>query len=217
MLEPLKNLLDQPWAYIAFQRAYGADRLRRLCLTKLDAKPGERILDIGCGPAYLLDYLPDVTYVGFDTEPRYLTYARERFGTRGQFILSRYDEAQRQAHAPFDGILLMGLLHHLPDEEARGLLDLLARSLAPGGRIVTLDPCFAPDQSAIARFMASNDRGEFVRNERGYRDLTSGLFGNIEARVMHNVCRVPSTEITMVLSAPTTPAFAGASHHAAAR
>jgi len=201
MLEQLKGMLNHPWAYIAFQRAYGADRLRRLCLTKLDARPGDKILDIGCGPAYLLDYLPEVTYIGFDTEPRYLSYARKRYGTRGRFILSKYDEVQRQEMPAFDGILLMGLLHHLPDGEARGLIGLLARSLAKGGRIVTLDPCFVDGQSRIAHFMASNDRGRFVRDEEGYRRLTAASFTGAQVSVLHDTCRVPSTEIIMTLLA----------------
>jgi SAM-dependent methyltransferase len=168
----------------------------------LDAQPGERILDIGCGPAYLLDDLPAVHYVGFDTDARYLAYARERYGHRGEFILSEYNETQRERHAPFDGILLMGLIHHLDDSQASDLLQLLAQSLTPNGRAITLDPCFTPDQSRIARFMARNDRGQFVRDELGYVSLVKRCFADVSQRVMHGICRVPSTEIVMVLRSP---------------
>src|SRR5215210_6260628 len=119
MISWLKKALDWPRAYLAFQYVYGANRLRKMSVDVLAAKAGERILDVGCGPAYLLDYLPEVTYVGFDIEPRYLDYARRRFGSRGEFVHARYDDGYRAKLAPFDGILLMGVLHHLDDAEAQ--------------------------------------------------------------------------------------------------
>jgi SAM-dependent methyltransferase len=202
MLGFLKEVLDAPWAYLAFQKAYGADRLRKRSVEILAPKAGERILDVGCGPAYLLDYLPDVEYVGFDIQAQYLAYARRRFGARGTFVLGHYDEQQRRQHGPFDAILLMGVMHHLNDAVAVELLGLLANSLKSGGRVVTLDPCFAADQSRIARFMASNDRGQHVRDASAYEKLARGVFAEVWPAVIHGACRVPSTEIIMKLTQP---------------
>ena len=47
---------------------------------------GDRILDIGCGPADLLSYLPQVEYIGFDANSKYISDAKRRYGNQGTFI-----------------------------------------------------------------------------------------------------------------------------------
>jgi SAM-dependent methyltransferase len=48
--------------------------------------PGEKVLDIGCGPGEILEYLPAVDYVGFDINPKYVEAVQKRFGGRGRFF-----------------------------------------------------------------------------------------------------------------------------------
>jgi SAM-dependent methyltransferase len=86
-LAPLHNFLRSPSLYVRWQRILGAYRLRQICLDDvLKLRAGERVLDIGCGPGYILDYMPKVDYVGFDTEPRYIEYAIEHYADRGRFV-----------------------------------------------------------------------------------------------------------------------------------
>jgi len=61
---PGLGVLSLPNAYIAVQRALGADRLRYICIDELRLTPGDVVLDVGCGPAYYLHKLPPgVKYV----------------------------------------------------------------------------------------------------------------------------------------------------------
>lgn len=197
-----KNLLSHTTAYLAVQRLFGADRLRRVCVDILAPRQGEHILDVGCGPAYILDYMPPITYHGFDTEQRYIDYARQKYADRGHFYCEPYTAEHAKRLEPFDGVMLMGLLHHLSDDMCHEVLDLIARSLKPGGRVVTLDPCFVDGQSAIARYVAAHDRGQFVRDEPSYAGLVERHFSGVERKVVHNVGRLPSTEIIMRLTGP---------------
>ena len=199
--------MTHPRVYLLIQHALGADRLRRLCVDKfVRPKPGERLLDLGCGPGYVLEYLSAVDYVGFDTEARYIDYARERYAGRGGFHCAVFSERHAETLEPFHAVLLFGLLHHLDDGEAGRLLGLLGRCLKPGGRIVTLDPCFTPDQSAIARYVAKSDRGRYVRTADAYDALVRPHFSAVSATVVHNVCRIPSTERIMLLGRPSRAA-----------
>ena len=200
----LSAVLSSPVVYIFLQRLAGADRLRRLCLERyVHLMPGEKVLDIGCGPGYILDFMPAVFFVGFDTERRYIDYARRRYGNRGQFHCTKFTEEHVRRHGPFDAVMLMGVLHHLNDTESRNLLGLLSKCLSEKGRIVALDPCFADNQLRIARWVAEHDRGEFVRTSEGYADLFAGLLTCRESVVVSNICRIPSTEIIHVLTRPT--------------
>jgi SAM-dependent methyltransferase len=45
-----------------------------------------RVLDIGCGPAYIVEYLRGATYFGFDINSRYIAYAQKIWKPR-KFLL----------------------------------------------------------------------------------------------------------------------------------
>src|SRR3981081_1149380 len=81
------SLLHSPSLYVAIQRALGADRLRRICLDEvLLLREGEHVLDFGCGPGYVLNYMPRVDCVGVDIDPRCIDYAKEHYSGRGRFV-----------------------------------------------------------------------------------------------------------------------------------
>ena len=134
--------------------------------------------------------------MGFDTEPRYIEYAREHYAGRGQFVCEHFAQAHVAKFKPFDAIMLFGIIHHVNDVKAEDLLGLLAKCLAPTGRVVTLDPCFTPlsEHGALDR---SGRPRRFVRNER-LRRLVAEQFGEVDARLQH-VGPVPSTELIMRL------------------
>ena len=179
------------------QRSLGADRIRRICLNDfLKLRPGERVLDIGCGPGYILDYMPRVDYVGFDTEPRYIEYAKKRFPDRGQFFCEHFDLEHVQKLALISMQSCCSGSYITSTTALRNtLLRLLAQVMSPKGRVVTADACFTPDQSYLARWVAKSDRGQFVRNVPAYRSLFSEYFEIVESTIFHNTGRIPSTEV----------------------
>ncbi len=202
LIDGLKNaVFDNPISYIYVQRMFGAHRHRKKCVDLLKPLENERVLDIGCGPAYVLDFMPKVEYVGYDTNEAQIRYARKKYGPNCEFYAEAFTSCCAKKHKPFDAVLLLGLLHHLSDVEALGLLDVLFDVLKPNGRIVSLDPCFTNDQSTISRFIGKNDRGNFVRYKEQYINLIGNRFGKVDAQVHHNVGRLPSTELFMLLEA----------------
>lgn len=200
MIATLRQLLGNVGLYIALQKAVGADRVRYRCLDDAELKPGERVLDVGCGPAYYVGRLPEVEYHGFDTSGRYIAYARDRFGDRGTFHCAVLT-ADHLAELPkFDAVLLFGLLHHLDDDECATLLDLAAQGLAPGGRVISVDPCLHPGQGRISRWMSENDRGEYVRTPEAFTGLAEASFGQVSGEILDTVSRVPSSHYMMRMS-----------------
>ncbi len=203
MLGIAKRLLSNVHLYVLLQKGLGADKLRYQCLDVLAAKPGDAVLDVGCGPAYYLDKLGDVRYFGFDTEPRYIEHAQNRWGSdQVQFRCATFTEADLADLPPIDKVLLMGLLHHLSDEESRGLLDLVGRALAPGGVVVAVDTCMEAGQGRVSRWMSENDRGEHVRYPEEFAALARESFGEVTGEVWSDVTRIPSSFWTMSMSAP---------------
>lgn len=159
---------------------------------------GMRILDIGCGPSDILEFLPpDVDYQGFDASPTYIQRAQRRYGGRGKFICETVSEKTLHDPGAYDLVIAFGVVHHLDDAQSRDLFTLAHSALRKGGRLVTIDGCFVEGQSRIARALLRLDRGEFVRQEADYKRLARTVFGLIKAEVRHDLLRLPSTHLIL--------------------
>jgi SAM-dependent methyltransferase len=190
----LYRLLEPAAAYELLQRLVGAGPARRRFVREiLRPRPGGRLLDIGCGAGGLLGALPpDVVYVGYDLNPRYVEAARRRHGGRGEFYCARAGEPPEELLAgDFDLVVAKSILHHLDDREAGELMEVARRALKPGGVLVTMDPVFHSGQSAMARWVISRDRGARVRTPEGYRALVASRFEVQESGVLTDLTRIP--------------------------
>lgn len=195
----LRGLLDRPILYQTVQKLFGAERARRRFLEQyVEPEPGMRVLDLGCGPADLLRHLGDVRYVGIDLNEAYIRQAQADFGSRAEFYCRRLGDSEPLPGGPYDRVLAVGLLHHLDDECADRLLQQAAAVLAPGGALVTLDCCYAPNQSGLSRWMVSQDRGEHVRRAEAYPVLAAPYFQDAYVDVLHNLLTIPYTHAAMV-------------------
>jgi SAM-dependent methyltransferase len=173
----LWSVLEHPLVYEAFQTLIGTRRwMRRFATETIRAGSGERVLDIGCGPAALLRFLPEATYIGIDYSEANIAQAKRTHGNRGQFICDDVSRFTKHDVAPVDVVVAIGILHHIDDDAALGLLRAAASTLRPGGRLVTADPCFHPEQSFVQRFVVQNDRGSHVRRIERHAELCRAVF-----------------------------------------
>jgi SAM-dependent methyltransferase len=201
MLKAAQSLLAHPSVYLAFQRSLRADKHRFECLRALDVQAGHTVLDVGCGPAYYLPALPKVTYHGFDTDARYIAYARQHYGHLGSFTCDMYTEESRRNLPSFDRVLLMGLLHHLDDQQATALLALIARSLRPDGIVIALDTCLDPALWPAQRWLATRDRGQHVRETKDFVRLAQQSFSSVSGSLTLEWF-VPVRQWVMVMRGP---------------
>ena len=99
----------------------------------LAPRPGERILDLGCGPGQLTKKIAEsgAEVVGLDASPEMIGQARQNYPEL-RFILQ--DGATMQFENEFDAVFSNAALHWMldPDAVVRGV----ARALRPGGRFV---------------------------------------------------------------------------------
>lgn len=132
----------QPWP--GWTRLLGA--LPALVGAEDAASPALRVLDIGCGNARFARFLHDsgysIQYEGLDANAALLDAARARLPAplRESVKLAEHDflTGDRPGAAlpdgPFDLVVLMGVLHHVPGADwRRALLEASAERLAPGG------------------------------------------------------------------------------------
>jgi SAM-dependent methyltransferase len=197
------RLLKYARVYRSFQNLISRrDSRARIASEFIVARPGERILDIGCADCAILNYLPDVEYTGLDHNPRYIKRAEQQFGNRGRFVLGDASMSGASIEGRFDKILILSALHHLSDEQCRETLEFARNHLTPTGSLISIDPVLIENQNPIARWLARNDRGRFVRDVQGYiRVLTSAQFV-CEYRVVSDLLIVPYTNLIVTCKLP---------------
>jgi len=185
-----RALLLNPLLYNLSQSLMGVRRTRRW-LVRAHIRPANnsRILDLGCGTAEILDFLPVTentgSYLGFDPNDNYLLEARRRFGKRGIFQCHSIRDLDPVHVGQFDLVLALGVLHHLDDPEARALMNLAKSALKPGGRLITFDGVYLQNQSRVARFLLNKDRGQNVRTSEEYLSLTRDSFEQVSGIHRH--------------------------------
>lgn len=197
-LDP-RAALRSPTLFRWFKQSLLPERSDRLYAERhVRAKPGDRVLDIGCGVADVLDRLPAVDYHGFDLSQPYVDAARARYGERGRFTCAAVSELSLGDLAgSCDVVMANGLLHHLDDEDAVRLLRTAHAALKPGGHLVTFDGCYVDGQSPLARWLVSLDRGEHVRRIEEYQCLAESVFPEVESRVYTDLIRLPYTHLVL--------------------
>jgi cyclopropane fatty-acyl-phospholipid synthase-like methyltransferase len=188
-------ILSSSSVYDVFQSLVGAPKIHRTLLAEyVQPQSGDHLLDIGCGVGATLSYLsPNVRYTGIDISSSYIQRARARFGDRGIFVCSDISDVELGENC-FDCAIACGVMHHLSDSAAQSLLRIARSALRPGKRLITIDPCYTPDQPKLVRYVISKDRGRFVRDEAGYRRLFD-TYGTSELTIVDDLLHFPYTHI----------------------
>jgi len=195
----LLRWLKVPFLYNLFQEAVGAKAVRRrLIQNHVQPKVGDKLIDIGCGTAQILQGLPEVEYLGLDTNPTYIAFARRRYGSNGTFVVG--DTQSLRGDSRFkdaDIVMAIAVLHHLDDQDAVHCIRFAYDALKVSGRFICLDPCWIPNQGVFSKCIMSHDRGRNIRTEQQYRQLAGKIFPSVHAWVDTKAMRIPY--VTVVL------------------
>jgi len=123
-----------------------AQRLRKMTVDQALLKPGESLLDVGCGTGAVT--IPAKKRIGqygmaagIDPAPEMIAFARQKASRMELEIDFRIGviEALPYPDASFDVVTSSLMMHHLPhDLQVKGLAEIY-RVLKPGGRLLIVD------------------------------------------------------------------------------
>jgi demethylmenaquinone methyltransferase / 2-methoxy-6-polyprenyl-1,4-benzoquinol methylase len=144
MFAELPRSYDEVAAAFSF---FQDGRWRRAAVAAVEARPGDRVLDVACGTGLVTKELAGrwgCRVVGLDQSEAMLARARAkaaadpRLAARASFVRGEAEELPFAA-AEFDHLTFTYLLRYVDDPAAT--LRELARVVKPGGRVSSLEFC----------------------------------------------------------------------------
>ncbi len=127
----------------------------------------DRILDLGCGPGTYLGRLalPFAYGLGIDLAVAQIAYARRRHGRPGLEFRAA-DVTALERLDPFDAVVCIELIEHLPPADTVTLLSCAYDLLRPGGSLVLTTPNFRSGwpliEWAVSRVGAVDYRAQHI-------------------------------------------------------
>ncbi len=106
---------------------------------KREIRIGDKVLDLGCGPASLWPYLKKIrgiTLIGADISPAMIREAKKRFPF-DKFVVADSEKLSFKDEE-FDVVICSSVLHHLPTPN-KSLMEI-ARVLKPYGTLIGREP-----------------------------------------------------------------------------
>ena len=121
----LYNLINNPYVYKFIQKIMSGTSLRKKIIKANIKKKNLNILDIGCGPAEIIEHIPDCKYYGYDIDKRSISYAKTKYSNKNyHFFCKKFESKEIKKLPKFDFVILFGILHHLNNNQAKNILAL---------------------------------------------------------------------------------------------
>jgi SAM-dependent methyltransferase len=203
-------LLSKSIVYRTFKSLVSSkSRTKQFVRQYLAEEKNSVVLDLGCGIGdFCKFFVPHCKYVGVDANPNYIALARDQNqSSQATFLIGDISNLDLSAYGPFDLVMMSGVLHHLDSESVLKTLSPVLQVLNTNGRFFAIEPVFEPGQSLVARLTIASDRGQYVRDTEGYRNVLSQLFEEVEIDVRHDVIRIPYTHAVITATKPKKVTF----------
>jgi 2-polyprenyl-3-methyl-5-hydroxy-6-metoxy-1,4-benzoquinol methylase len=174
-------LVERSYAVIRFLIL----RVKLLAVMDLLLPEEGRILDVGCGfglwSAYFGQMQPARRIVGVDrSEPRVRMAERvvAQVGVTASFVAA--DVRDARVEGPFDAAYVLDVLHHIPRNDQRAVLEKLRDLLSPGGVLLIKDITTEPwlelkFTEVLDRVMVGLDEELAYRHHREWQALLEEL------------------------------------------
>lgn len=127
------------------------------------SKPGDKILDVGCGNGrlyHLFEKKQGVSYIGIDQSNALIKIAKKQ-APKGKFVLGEMTKLPFKK-GEFDIVYCIAAFHHLPDEKFRLKALKEMKRVVKSGRYVILSNWNLDSHGAKKKWGAGNSERDFM-------------------------------------------------------
>ncbi|MGZ7442391.1 class I SAM-dependent methyltransferase [Paenibacillus sp. TH7-28] len=133
------------------------------------AMDNKMVLDFGCGTGANSCMSPVDKYYGIDVNLKRIEFAKRLFKNHTFMV---FDGKRIQIpDQTVDLILIVAVLHHIPNELISHYLHEFRRVLKPEGNVAVIEPYLSQKSRFNNWFMTRFDDGNYIRNEDDYLRL----------------------------------------------
>lgn len=93
----------------------------------LPAMNNKSVLDLGCGTGLLKSKIDTKAYLGWDINPDFIKLANSKYGSDKAIFEVHDIVSDRLPKKTFDFVIIMNVLHHLPDKDVEKLFNKIKR------------------------------------------------------------------------------------------
>lgn len=137
------------------------------------AEEDDSVLDLGCGTGEFSVFFNPKKYTGIDIKKKNIDYARRKYS--GEFLIADAVNLPFVDNS-FNKILIIGVLHHLSDDDSCKVLKEAGRVLKKNGQMLIMEDIESLKDGFFTRLIHGVDQGKFIRTEDGYRKILSDNF-----------------------------------------
>lgn len=170
----------------------GESRVQGAVLSLVDLKPGDTVLDLGCGTGVMVPFYLTAKagkIVAVDVSEKMVERAREKFGGEPSVELRASDALSLDEGERFDAAVIYNAYPHFPDKLA--LVEKVYRMLKPSGR-----------------FVVAHGSGKDAIN-RHHEAVAAGVSCGLRAASEESVLWADKFEIEALVDTPGFYAFSG--------
>jgi ubiquinone/menaquinone biosynthesis C-methylase UbiE len=140
------TVIERVWTYeLTSVIAFGGRRRQvyRRIVALSGARPGDRVLDIGCNGGYLARLLaaavtPGGQVAGIDPSPTAIAYATRRAAANATFTVGAAQDLG-EPDGSFDVVTSTLAVHHIPEADRAAAFSEMFRVIRPGGTLLIAD------------------------------------------------------------------------------
>jgi ubiquinone/menaquinone biosynthesis C-methylase UbiE len=168
----LYEFLEKPKIYNFLEKILSlGNKSCEKCLSELiKSNNSDLLLDVGCGTARYAELFSG-KYHGLDINKDYIDFAKQNH--KGTFLVM--DAADiKFPDQTFDFVFNVGILHHIPDEKVKTIIDEMKRVCKNNGKVLIIEAVYPSKLNFIGYLLFKFDRGKHTRTIKHLE----GLFQN---------------------------------------
>lgn len=147
-------------------------------IRQLAGKP-HTVLDLGCGNGILCKFFPPSGYLGIDIDASAIKIARKN----KDYSFEVADITRFKTNEKFDLVLVIGVIHHLSNEEAERAFRVIRNHLSQKGKALFIEPIPPVSKwNILGKMIRGLDKGHFIRTFNQYLQVIKNSFEVVYAQ-----------------------------------